>query len=183
MLRVSVSNCNVHIHNSRFSPALPQAGAQLVVRAKRKENTIPAMKESLADRRKRARERVASDIEEYGWHVLNVAPLEGDERQEWWSYTIGLIKTYDHPEICMFGFDFEDAMDIINWAGELVKKGRKFRDREETDEILTDRKVTFRAVESRWMSDYFPAIAQYYEKRDCPALQLVWPDLEGKYPW
>src|SRR3954466_13125918 len=69
----------------------------------RQGDTIPAMKESLADRRKRARERVASDIEEYGWHVLNVAPLEGDERQEWWSYTIGLIKTYDHPEICMFG--------------------------------------------------------------------------------
>lgn len=39
-------------------------------------------------------------IERHGWHVMGVCPRkDSDEKQEWFSYSTGLLFSYNHPEI------------------------------------------------------------------------------------
>jgi hypothetical protein len=45
-------------------------------------------------------QKVLADINEYGWHLMNV--LE-DDGQPPWSFTIGLHETWQHPELIIAG--------------------------------------------------------------------------------
>lgn len=50
--------------------------------------------------------QVTRDIREYGWHCLHVLPRAGEEGVGF-TYTIGLIESYDHPELMIFGLGRE----------------------------------------------------------------------------
>ena len=66
-------------------------------------------------------------IDEYGWHVMSVAPrVDSEEKREWFSYSTGLYMRFQHPEIIVCGLDSDQATYIINDIGEAVKAGRKF---------------------------------------------------------
>ena len=52
-------------------------------------------------------------IEEYGWAVVKVPELG-------LAYSLGLIETYQHPEIAITGLPVETAHEIINGIGALV---------------------------------------------------------------
>jgi hypothetical protein len=94
-------------------------------------------------------------IEKRGWHVLSVFPLENSTNQEWFSYSTGLLLTYNHPEIILCSLSSETAHGVVNDIDDAVASGRKFElDKDYSDFFADDAKYRFRAVHVSWYSEY-----------------------------
>jgi len=64
--------------------------------------------------------KLVADIEELGWHVLKV--LE-DDNGPGFVYSVGLFKTFNHPEIIIVGLKLDLAHILINNIGVDIKNG------------------------------------------------------------
>jgi hypothetical protein len=90
-----------------------------------------------------------SIIDQYGWHVMHIAPRENSEDEQlWWSYSTGLFFHYQHPEVVIFNLDYDTSTSVVNLVGELIKGGGKIELEKEYLEFLVDRKCIFRSVDS-----------------------------------
>ena len=124
-------------------------------------------------------------IDDFGWHVMSVAPrVNSDDEQEWFSYSTGLYRAFGHPEILLMGLNSELAIGLINDIGSEVKLGRKFKQKTQCGEIFGGGvKCQFRAVLPDNYGDYVLFSEWFYENSDFPVWQCFWPDKAGKYPW
>ncbi|MGI8747727.1 MAG: DUF4262 domain-containing protein, partial [Deinococcus sp.] len=68
-------------------------------------------------------ERVARNIETYGWHVMKVLE-EGDLPP--FAYTIGLYQTFKQPEVIVFGLPLELMSAMLNILGGELKEGKRY---------------------------------------------------------
>lgn len=124
-------------------------------------------------------------VDEFGWHVMSVAPRVGSkERQEWFSYSTGLFMSFKHAEIILCGLDGDDAGNIINEIGRAVESARKFSlDTDYTDILGNNVKCRFRVVDPSQYHEYVCFSQWFYETDDFPVWQCFWPDKKGYYPW
>ena len=53
--------------------------------------------------------------------------VPADEHGPGFTYTIGLYKSYAHPELILFGLATADMQRILDVAVTLIKGGRVFR--------------------------------------------------------
>ncbi len=51
-----------------------------------------------------------SDVEKFGWHVLKI--FSDTESAPSFAYTVGLEKTFDHPELVIFGLN--DNLELMH---------------------------------------------------------------------
>ena len=123
--------------------------------------------------------KLVSDIEEVGWHVIMVSE---DDKEPSFAYSIGLFRTFDHPEIVVFGLDLEVMHRIINLIGEEVRQGRRFADGQAASGILEGYDIRFLNVAGRHYLEHFGYAHWYYKGDDFPALQCLWPDNQGRFP-
>ncbi len=124
---------------------------------------------------------VIEDVRQYGWHIVLIedAP-EGPA----FAYSIGIWHTLKQPEIIIFGLGNTKTMgNIINVVGEEMRKGTKFEDWMESDQILDGYNCIFRQVDPAFYPDYVGYAMWFHRPDDFPVLQCVWPDREGRYPW
>jgi hypothetical protein len=73
--------------------------------------------------------------------------------------------------------------EIINDVAELIKNREVIRTYINYDNIFNGSRAEFLPVDERNISDYFGAALNYYDKTKFPAVQLVWTDRNGKFPW
>ena len=126
--------------------------------------------------------KVRSDIEQYGWHCLNVRSQVGDDRPGF-SYTIGLTETYSHPEIMVFGLG-DKAHGILAECAALVKKGASFIPNVLNDDVLDGNyQVIFKPVRKECFPEYLGTACRFYAGRPFEALVMFWPNKELKFPW
>ena len=124
--------------------------------------------------------KVLADIHEYGWHV--VAIPEVDETPGW-AFSIGLYKSFGHPEIILFGLDLELMHSIINTIGDSVKAGIKFEVDGRYNDLIDTYACTFKPVLPVWYYDFLGYANWFYKETDYPVLQCFWPDKQHRYPW
>ncbi len=130
---------------------------------------------------KEARDRkTISDVEEYGWHV---GAIPADDEEPSFAFSVGLFKTFGHPEVILFGLGIEAMQGIINVIGEEVRQGRRFSEGEAASGIIEGFDVRFCEVSRDHYSEYLGTASWYYKSTDYPALQCVWPDRLGRFPW
>jgi hypothetical protein len=127
-----------------------------------------------------ARQKIVHDVNVHGWHVMQVLP---EQTQPGWSYSIGLFKTFRHPEVVVFGLPLDTMHQIINMVGGAVKSGRQFADGVVADDLLKQYACTLRAVQTIWHPQLLGFATWFYGSGDFPALQLFWPDKECLFPW
>jgi hypothetical protein len=120
------------------------------------------------------------NIEKYGLQVILV---RGTEYSPSFAYSVGLYKTYKHPEIICFGLPQKLAHEIINDVAELIKNNDAIKPHTNYSNIFKNSRAEFLAVDERNFEDYFQAALNYYEDTKFPALQLVWTDTNNKFPW
>jgi hypothetical protein len=123
--------------------------------------------------------KLLADIEEYGWHVVLIP--EDDEGPAF-AYSIGLFKTFGHPEVVVFGLDLDVMHQMINLIGEEVRRGRHFSDGESASGILEGYDVRFCEAARKHYHDHFGYARWFYGGDDFPALQCLWPDRRGRFP-
>ncbi|UXE68871.1 MAG: DUF4262 domain-containing protein [Chryseotalea sp. WA131a] len=124
--------------------------------------------------------KIISDIEKYG---LSVIVIEATDYLPSFAYSVGLWRKYKHPEIISFGLTVETLHAAINNAADLVKDGQIIESGKNYGDIFTNIKTEFINVDKRNLRDYFGYAIDLYKTIEFPALQLVWTDRKGKFPW
>lgn len=125
-------------------------------------------------------EKVISDVREYGWHVVKVG---GDDEDPTFAFTIGLTRNYGHPELILFGLPFDAMHTVLDMAGAAIKSGGRFEAGATTDELLEDYACTFVTFPRSAYRDHLGYASWFYGDEAFAALQCVWPDRDGRYPW
>jgi len=130
-----------------------------------------------------AQAKVASDIAEYGWHCLHVAPREGEEGVSF-TYSIGFVETFGHPEIAIFGLKRETAHAILSDCAADIRAGTRY----ETDVPIAgvvggEVRVQFKRVRSEQMHEYFGTATRHYGHSNFAVWVMFWPTKEGAFPW
>lgn len=123
--------------------------------------------------------KAASDIDEFGWHVVLIP--EDDEGPAF-AYSIGLFKSFRHPEIILFGLDHGVMHQMINLIGEEVRSGRRFLEGESSSGFLEAYDVRFVEVSQRHFPEYLGFGCRFYHDAAFPVLQCLWPDRQGRFP-
>ena len=118
-------------------------------------------------------------IRRYGWMVQAVLP---DDQQPSYSYSVGLSKTYGHPEVFMVGFDPELARSLINVAGNHIKGGMRFDQPCLSDRIIEGFPAAFRPLDFGSAYDHSNA-GRAILGRSFDGVQLFLPDAAGRFPW
>jgi hypothetical protein len=123
---------------------------------------------------------IKANIERYGCHIVLV---EADDYIPAFAYSIGLFQTYQHPEVICFGLAPEILQTLIQEAHKLVKQVKKLIPGHQFPDFLKGLNTQFLRVNPEYYPNYFGIAQQFYKPRNFPALQLVWPDKQNKYPW
>jgi hypothetical protein len=124
--------------------------------------------------------RVLRDIALFGWHVVKVRE---DEAGPAHAFTIGLHETQGHPEVVATGPDLDVLHRLVNAVGEDVRAGRAFEADRSYGGIVQGLTCHFRAVHPANHPDFLGYAGWYYGRAGFPALQCLWPDPEGRFPW
>jgi hypothetical protein len=124
--------------------------------------------------------RVMADVSEAGLHVVCGAATGGAPG---FAYSIGLFRTFDHPEVAIFGLAAPALDAAVRRIGERVRAGDRFDEGDVADELLERRAVAFRRIVPRHYPPYLGYAVWYHGGARFPALQATWADPEGHFPW
>ena len=125
-------------------------------------------------------DKTKSNIEKYG---LTVIILEATEYLPAFAYSIGLWKTFNHPEIICLGLTTKNLHALINDVAELIKQGQIITSNKIYDNFFNNSDTQFVKVDKSYLTHYFGTAINYYNAEQFPALQFVWTDRKNKYPW
>lgn len=124
-------------------------------------------------------------VEAHGFTTIYVG---GDAKKPPYAYTVGLCaKAGEHREIIVFGLPQNVAIRILGIIGQRIINGEDMPLRQDIAQILEVYPVQFTAVSAKAFAEY-GRVANWYAreilKRDrrVQALQLLWPDVSGKFP-
>lgn len=120
------------------------------------------------------------NIEKFGLQVIMVASTNYSPS---FAYSIGLTRTYNHPEVICFGLPNDLGHEIINDVAELIRNGAEIESGKIYTEIFNNSKAMFLNIDEKNIDDYFGAGQNYYKNENFNALQLVWTDRNNKFPW
>jgi hypothetical protein len=126
------------------------------------------------------KKKTIKDIEEFGWHVINV--LE-DDKGPGFGYSIGLFKTFGHPEILIVGLKRDLMHSIINNIGESIRKGTIFTPQTFHSNLIVGFDCYFTEVKPEFYEQYVGQALWYYENSNFPLIQCIYPTVKGIYPW
>ena len=114
---------------------------------------------------------------EPGWSAIGVFPEPPDHPNPF-TYTIGLMENFNHPELIIYGCKADTAHAILACAIDLIKDGTRFEPGERYRGVMKNYEMEARehppGAPLNWASDYYGF--------DAEAVQLVWPDADGVFP-
>jgi uncharacterized protein DUF4262 len=128
----------------------------------------------------KSEQKVISDVQEHGWHVILVSP---DESGPGFAFTIGLFHSYGHSEVILFGLPDKVAHSVLNLIGAGVKGGLQLHDGDRSRHFLERHECAFVAFPVTAYHDYLGYARWFYSGDGFPVLQCVWPDANGRFPW
>jgi hypothetical protein len=123
--------------------------------------------------------RIRASIEAHGWHVIAVPE---DEEGPGFAYSIGLHRSFDHPEVIVFGLPIDIMHGIVNTIGEQVRRGSRFGDGDVSGEVLEGLPARFQVVSQPRCGEFLGQAVNYYGGHGFPVLQCYWPDADGRFP-
>ena len=128
----------------------------------------------------RIKQQAQKNIELYGLHILHIL---GDAEGARFTYSIGLYKTFGHPEIILLGLKAEVAHSILNAMADVIRNHHSFNSYLFYDDVLDGYACYMLPVEQQHYDAYVGQAVSYYGHADFPLLQCVYPSVEGVYPW
>lgn len=127
---------------------------------------------------------IPQQIEQFGW---TMAYTYGDGSKPDYAYSIGFFETLQCPEILIYGINRGKCFGTFEYIFELLSKTKeKFPSFEKNYDILEDDiPVVFADIEFSKAYEYFYYCNCFYEDKTViyPAMQLIWPDGKGLFPW
>ena len=124
-------------------------------------------------------EELAADVAQHQWVVLKVAAPGGVE----YGYSVGLTRSFGHPELVVTGLDDETMQELVNEVGEAIEGGATFHDGDVSGDFLEGYDVTFRTVPDALRRSHFAYADRFYADEPFTVLQVVYPDSKRRWPW
>lgn len=136
-------------------------------------------------RREQLLKQLAGVMDSFGWGVMGVGAGKSPDTPPF-TYTYGLSKFPGAGELVMFGMDQRVAASILNSLGEDARAGRVLAaGQERTDLLVGD--VPLRLIEfpRPQVLEFLTTACALFDGPtfSVTALQVVWPDGEGRWPW
>lgn len=125
--------------------------------------------------------RAIGDIRDYGVHILHVFDSEGVHPR--FSYTVGLWHRYAHPEVIIFGLSEELCHAVLNDLNRDILGGQSYRAGQSATEVLEGFRCYFEAIPSQYFKEFFGWDLWFYEGDHFEAVQMIWPNTKGIFPW
>jgi len=125
-------------------------------------------------------QKAIADVEEHGCHVIHVME-EGDLPP--FAYSVGIEKTSQAAELVVIGLKQPLAHFIINDYNRRVREGERFEAGQEVSGLLEGFDCQLRSVDRSRYREYFGWNLWFYKGPDFRVLQLVYPTVEGVWPW
>jgi len=124
-------------------------------------------------------EKLRLDIQTRGWSIVAVG---SNAHKPSFAHTVGLVTSFKHPEIIVFGLDLEDTGIVLNSLGSQIKKGQTFKPGTRyTDVFQQGYDAQFVSVLPQHHSFISFAFEQKAEM-EVTALQLLFPDQSNRFP-
>lgn len=121
------------------------------------------------------------NIETYGFQVTSVFDPKGKDPN--FAYSIGIQKTTGKPEMIVFGMPPRTAHYLISTYFEQAKAGRRFVPSRPYGGFSKEHRVFVQPVLRGKYAHYMAAADGYYGERGYQAVQLIYPDKQGRWPW
>ena len=118
-------------------------------------------------------------IREQGWGAMHIP---ADEEGPGFGFTVGLYHTWKHPEILVMGLPLETAHELLTVAADRVRRGHRYQEGQNSDDFLVGYPCRLHLIPSGCYQAYLGYALWLYSGPDFPALQLLWPDREGRFP-
>jgi hypothetical protein len=98
------------------------------------------------------------------------------------AYSAGLEESWHHPELIVFGLDYDLSTRLITEAVNLIRGGASFTNLKSIYRI-GDINVMFFEVPDASIKHYLCETDAYYGEKNFRALQMVWADEQGCFPF
>ena len=114
-----------------------------------------------------------------------VKVLENDNpRTPEWAYTVGLQHSYGHPEVLIIGLENEQTQILLGNINKRVRnQGRSFRHGTVRKDVIAGYDCFFQLIDPARYGDWLAANRWFYGSDDFEAVQMLWPNVNGVYPW
>ncbi|MGF1578857.1 MAG: DUF4262 domain-containing protein [Gemmataceae bacterium] len=116
--------------------------------------------------------------EKVGWAVIGI---EAEDYNPAFAFSVGVFRTFEHPEILIMGLKPTAAQAVINHIGEMIQMGKRFGPGR-YEGVLEDVPVEFAAVFPQHYREHMGYACWFHGRTDFPALQCVYPDKAGRFP-
>jgi len=123
--------------------------------------------------------RLMADVAQRGFHLVVAAEDEPSPH----AFTVGLFRSWDHPEIALFGLAPGELGAAVDRVAERVRAGERFDHGDVADAVVGGRPVAFRRIVPRHYPPYLGYAVWYHGGARFPALQVAWADPAGHFPW
>jgi Domain of unknown function (DUF4262) len=124
--------------------------------------------------------RLLADVAQSGFHC---AVSGGDADTVPHAFSVGFFRSWDHPEVALFGLEPARLEAAVGQIADRIRDGQRFEHGELAGGIVNGREVAFRRIVSRHYAAYLGHAVWYHGGARFPALQAVWADEEGHFPW
>lgn len=127
--------------------------------------------------------QLLKNINDLGWYNLHVGEEDGKPA---FAFSLGHFHRENHPEIIVIGLPAEVAHQLLNIAVvKMVGAKEKVEPFKKYTDFTEGVSVAFVPVDLEYYGEYLGYANWYYGslEKPFPAVQMVWPDREGKYPW
>ena len=123
---------------------------------------------------------IAQDIEQYGWACITIHDAEKP-----FAYTAGLMHTYQHPELIIFG-RLKDDSGILDSLVTEIRNGRRI-DEPRSYDLLEGFPIATRPVHKTQHELYLGLAMGFLTNigrmGELEAVQVFVPDIRGIYPF
>jgi hypothetical protein len=127
-------------------------------------------------------DEVAQTVAEHGWQAIDIRDASPP-----FLYTCGLMTTFEHPELIIFGLDVGKAYDIIAAMVNGLRSGQSFAKPGKHDRVTDMWPIAVRKVHPIQHRFYFGyALGHWWDLGNggsLEAMQVFWPDAHGRYPF
>lgn len=125
-------------------------------------------------------QEVLHNLKTWGWSFTYVF---GSEDEPCFSYSVGLLASYTHPEIIVLGLSEESSHGLVSRVAQRAAQGDPIDLSRPSEDLVRGYAFLFTEVGSVYREKYAKSDCWLYGSTDFPLYQLIWPSEAGLFPW
>ena len=124
---------------------------------------------------------ILDTVQKHGWSAMAI----DDDPAGRFIYTVGLMETFNHPELCVFGLHSSRAHGILSAMVKIIRGGASFAPGEPLVDP-TGHPLLVAEVSVKWHERFF-GYAMWHCRHcgrmgELSVLQVLWSDHQGRFP-